>query len=1358
MRDGLEPVLFDQEAQTVLPEPKPTFGETTIANLGYAYDPLLEKIRNTYRFWNAEADPDFHPQDYISDEMKPFASTLMQAKNQEHFDKMQADLNDNMARRNVMADSSIMANLGGAMLDPINLVALPFGTGATSLFKVAMRVGAGNAAIQLGQEALRAPFDPVAEPKEIAFNVGGAFVGGAVLGGLAGIPMMSRVHAIDNVGRQTNDMMDAIGGYRVEELRSVDRKPFAETTDEALEARRKQILDDEGAADEARAINLEIAMRRMDNFDPNAETDILGMADNLFTDSWLYKAFSTPMKRIMANPNMPSSVKWLAQGIAGDNGILLRAHQLGVKTGDSVFLNSKLLEGEWVGHFDELTDLWGSATGRDATKIMDYNVTNIGERTRTVASKVTRGLVRKGETFEDWLAGIDELYIRGTKELTEVEAQAVASFDRFYSTWETRLRDTGLIGDEGSIRKSVVRYEDQLVETRATIETETNAVTRNRLEGRVKRLEANIAEANATLEELADVNFRPANEEVFRPRYWNYTKIQQNRGEFEDILFRWFKDNPETYAPVRDVETGIVRYEKVKLKTDDASVAGRVKEMVDSMLGETDPASIDNSFFGAGKSKHMKHRKLGIPNEMVLDFMERNPVKVMKAYVSRVGPRYEFAKLFNGKTYDDLVDEIYQEMGAANRPLPEIQKAVRDMTHLYDRVIGTVLQEPDALNQKVARALRDAAQLNLLGASGFTTIPEFGRVMMEHGMGTTFRALDGAMRDSKVRLSTKEGRIAGEILEIVNGSAHLRLVDEVVNNPLQTSVMDTAKDAFYALNLLAPATHILKQLDSISRTHTLIDYSVKWVQGNATKMEREYLVRYGIDLAGAERIANAPWQKSKNGLYLANTEAWEGAIEFPATTATVITGDTGIRRMVDGQERYVPAKFDSDANEILFDEEYIRSMFDQKPWTEPKIEGVTPLAADAFKSEDEWVAFVKMHEVYHTIKRPEDLGLAGNEVDSFTSRVSQLSDDDLDRAFDSYVHESQLNEKVSDPKDWTAAQKRAYESGDYAEFSRLRGYTEEEIAQYNQQIIIINEHVRRVGVDDSHGRMLFNEESSIAPEKFTVPPSSARDITPADRAAYENAINKMALDDIRGQQRVQAETVKDFRVALQSGIMNTILMGTPADKPIITDGIAYIPMGVARGFGMVEDARVKGYARVENGLMGLPFQFYSYAMASVNKTTAAMAHGQVKSRMFGTMMSMGLGYMLLDIKTPDYILEDMPWQDRLARSFDYSGVAALYSDVMYTSMSTTAALGGPNITGGAIDMKYPQEPSLIDAALGLAGAGPSVGANIVQGLYEMTTGEMGEGGKQVIRNLPFARLWFWKDEMNQMTRALAGRF
>jgi len=369
---------------------------------------------------------------------------------------------------------------------------------------------------------------------------------------------------------------------------------------------------------------------------------------------------------------------------------------------------------------------------------------------------------------------------------------------------------------------------------------------------------------------------------------------------------------------------------------------------------------------------------------------------------------------------------------------------------------------------------------------------------------------------------------------------------------------------------------------------------------------------------------------------MANTDAWTNAIEFPATRAEVISGPTEAFAR-DG--RYKPAFYRDKEKKIYIDEEYIKDvMYEQRGWENPRVEGVKPIKKGIINTPDDYVTFIKMHEIMHSINRPKDMG------------------------FD----------------------------------------------------------VRKK----------------------------------ADKVAYENAINDLAIAEIEKQARVSPDTVQTFRNALSSGIMNTILMGTPADKPIITDGIVYIPMRVARQFGMKEDVEFKGYARVESGLLGLPFQFYSYSLAAVNKITAAYGHGQLKNQWIGTAMSMGLGYMVLQYKTPDFV--EMEFQDQFARAFDYSGVAALYSDMFYTAMSTSLALGGPNITGGILQPRFPQKPDALDAATGLLGAGPSIATDIGRGVYDLTTGNIGEGTKEVIRNLPFARMWFWKGKMNELTNMIEG--
>jgi len=260
-------------------------------------------------------------------------------------------------------------------------------------------------------------------------------------------------------------------------------------------------------------------------------------------------------------------------------------------------------------------------------------------------------------------------------------------------------------------------------------------------------------------------------------------------------------------------------------------------------------------------------------------------------------------------------------------------------------------------------------------------------------------------------------------------------------------------------------------------------------------------------------------------------------------------------------------------------------------------------------------------------------------------------------------------------------------------------------------------------------------------------------------ANYENRINKLALEEYKRQSTIQKETVDTFRSALNSGILNTILAATPADRPIINDGVVFVPHHIAKRFGYKEDPKAKGYSRIENGFLALPFQFYSYTLANVNKMVGAAAHGQLKNRAVGLTTMLGLGYlsvkMRYSLSGAEFAWDEMSAQDRFARAWDASGVTALYSDLFYQSMHTSLALGGPNITNGFLQPKFLQKESAVDAITNVAGAGPSIATVLFMGGYEFASGDYGEGAKQVVRNLPFARMWFWKDDMNAITRMWA---
>jgi len=954
---------------------------------------------------------------------------------------------------------------------------------------------------------------------------------------------------------------------------------------------------------------LEEAIMPVDDKPPTAE-----IAASFFTDSWIYKAVPTPLKSILTDKSVPNSVKLRTLKIANDSGILLAANREGKKIGNSTYQNAKLFDGEWVSVFDDVMNIWGESTGKGVVSFLDYSIKT---------------------NFDKWFALIDSKAMRGIAPADDFEARAINKINSFYETWEKRLTEQGEIGTVGHYSKIIIKKNKRIEAIQKRLNGNISPEYRLTLEGQLRRQAEQIDEMQAIIKDIEETGgpVMPPNEKVFRPRYWDFDAIKANREAFETILRNWYTANPSIISRGQNG-----KYGRVDLSNNEKAVAARAKSTVDTILGIKDVTDPDIGYYGMGKSKHFKHRLVDIPNELVLDFIQTNPTAVMKAYTQRVGPRYEFSRQFDGQSIDDILDDTFNEMMDAGSTREQAHKAMKNMRALYKRVVGGVQRNPESWDQTFAKTLRDLAQLNYLGSAGFSTITEPAKIMMEHGIGKTMRGLFSIMKDSQLSLGAKEGRMAAEGLDNLLHTAHLRIVDDVNNNPFKSDIFDRIKHPYYALNLLGPFTKILKDFDAMMRSHTLIDYSVRWSQGKATKMEQEYLLRYNIDLEDAKKIANAPWQKSKSGMYMANTEAWTNSIEFPSTTADVISGPTGVNK---ANGDYSPAFYRASDNKIFIDEEHVTDiMYPERGWENPRTEGVKPIEKGIINSPEDYVAFVKMHEIMHSLNSAKSLG--------------------------------------------------------------------------------------------------FDKRTKIG------------------KAGYENAINDLAVAEFKKQTRVDPETVKTFRSALSSGILNTILMGTPADKPIITDGIVYIPMRVAKQFGMKEDPEFTGYARIENGLLGLPFQFFSYSFAALNKTTAAYGHGQLKNQWYGTAIAIGLGYMVLQYKTPSFV--DMSFQDQFSRAFDYSGIMPLYSDIMYTAMSTSLALGGPNLTGGILQPRFPARSEGVragfDAATGVLGAGPSIGTDLVFGLINLVTGNTGEGTKEVIRNLPYARLWLWKNKMNEFTRML----
>jgi len=1292
---------------TIVPE-QSTFGETLGASLGLRYAPMFERALIGARFANQERDPNFDWKENLGN-YSMYATSLYRAKNAEHMAELKSVIDRSTDRRQVLYNSTFMQELKAGLFDPVNYIALPLGGPSIGVVGSALRVGAGTAIIEGAAETINLQLDPVKTLEEAAMTTAGGFIFGAGFGALAGagrgVGQSVRATAFKRTNEANEEIFQAVTraeyleGMTPDDIKNApvrEERPLGKLTDLQINER---IQNYEGG-EEALPLKNELGLRKIEELGIDID-DVYNLKSSWFTKSPLYKMVSTPIKRTLQS-DASLFVKETTLKSFGDNGITLVLNSLGLPTPQSVAVRTAVHAGRWVKANDEMLKLWAIDTGASSASRLDINL-----------SDTTRKLSRSDQTYRQWLTNVSEKRLRGVTDMSENEFQASQIINRYFKNSEARLESVGLINSAKGIKRQIEMLEVEVANLKADLSKAPSRESRQYLiiEQRLKKIESrkNLAE-----DKLAGfIDNSGVDPEPFFPRFFDAKIIKRRRQEFEGILIKWFEENPHIYRSDDKLSGKVV---KVELSTNEKDIRDRARKTIRKILNEKDPYDLENISFGMTKSKHFRTRGLDIPNNLVTDFMMKDPLAVMKTYAARIEPRYEYAKMF-GKDVDGVRFDLRMDMIREGRSEAYINKIMRDYNHMYDRTVGAVLENPDSLSQKAATIMREAASFSYMGSSGLAAIPDFGRIVMEYDMENVWKGVQALVDKERLNMTVDEARKAGEAIDILKGSAHMRMYEDMSNSIDANDVLSQTRNAFYILNGLAPLTTLAKQLAGVIDAHQIIEYSIKLGKGQLDDQSTEWLARYGIGKDMAAKIAEMPWQKTEFGLYMANTDEWVG-------DAIV---DSLARK---GFKYKFPRQNLSKLSDKKLTSHFEKEFEGANIYTDPKI--------------------VKPY--FERVKREEGFGnILGYFVD-FRNIGGRGPSQGFAVHIDKEAVKARFDSIKSDPRSGDQILKDAKVAVDEEKlskemFAHLKNEIEaadlfEEADDYFEYILMheLQHSVIRKGVNETI-------------------------------ESYENRIDKAAINYIRNKQEQgkqnalelrkqkvleeQEEVVMQFRAALNSGILNTIMSGTPADKPIITDGVVYIPMNVASKFGMKEHSKFKGYARIENGLMGLPFQFYSFVFANVNKTVGALAQGQIKNRAIGSATMMGLAYMSLSYRTPDYIWEDMSMQDRFVRSFDMSGIMALYSDIFYTAMHTSLALGGPNITGGLISPKYKQEPSVADALTGLAGAGPSWTYDTAKGIVNFASGNYGEGGKDIARNLPFGRMWFWKDEVNQITNAWA---
>jgi hypothetical protein len=212
--------------------------------------------------------------------------------------------------------------------------------------------------------------------------------------------------------------------------------------------------------------------------------------------------------------------------------------------------------------------------------------------------------------------------------------------------------------------------------------------------------------------------------------------------------------------------------------------------------------------------------------------------------------------------------------------------------------------------------------------------------------------------------------------------------------------------------------------------------------------------------------------------------------------------------------------------------------------------------------------------------------------------------------------------------------------------------------------------------------------------------------------------------------------------AMNSGVANTIMHATSFDKPLVVDGATYVrwyPWMKSLTMGKLDfDPRVSTQnvkmAKIETGVLGMPFQFMNFTLAATNRITGQMFDPARQHRLQGAVALLGLSYISLSLKKPDWWFESKTSGELAARIADHSGLFGVYGDLFYLANHAAIEHGLNDESYDFLKGRYrvKEGDSLWDAA----GAGPGMVREWYMATNDMLDGYTKDGKSKFYYNTP----------------------
>ena len=472
--------------------------------------------------------------------------------------------------------------------------------------------------------------------------------------------------------------------------------------------------------------------------------------------------------------------------------------------------------------------------------------------------------------FSDFVEDLISKYIQSSSPsakrkplegLSDQQKQGFTIIKEFFDEFDGDFRSVGLLKDDAALKLEIETLTAKIEKkTGVSANIETSARkgggTTAKQGGKLTDIDDEVGALRKRIVDLEDALQSPTRKGYVFSIYYDKLKLQDpaEAKRFIEVFTTHYRNK------------GLPDPAKSAQNTFDTIMETDADDLIDSR-----PAGI------AGNSKHLKHRKTDIDEHLINDFMVKN-MDVFYTYAARAGKKIEFQRAYDGKTIDELLEEIDKGLRKAKFADEDVAKVRTAFVGDHARLMGSLLRSPDRLDTQLSKFAQFAAGVTYLGGAGISAMSDIGTIVLSHGMLPTIKA-GWAMFSSNTRDATFKGmREAGIGLDMALNIMQQKYLGDSLRsvqiNKLER-VQSIGSRFFYTANFLGPITVAYKTLDQILVNDKFIRLSKKLIDGKIDAKDKEYLFRYGIDEELAAHINRMPTERAEaDNFMLANTDKW----------------------------------------------------------------------------------------------------------------------------------------------------------------------------------------------------------------------------------------------------------------------------------------------------------------------------------------------------------------------------------------------------------------------------------------------------------------------------------------------------